>query len=90
MDVVLQFEVHLKPRFGGVAKDLHRQGLQVVAFSVQGWDQFRCRVESRGHARVKACLAADMAIRKVATVCGGSKTTVQKIKAAIDKELEAA
>jgi DNA invertase Pin-like site-specific DNA recombinase len=42
------------------------------------------------HARVKACLAAGMAIRKVATVCDCSKTTVQKIKAAMDKELEPA
>lgn len=42
------------------------------------------------HTRVKACLASDMAIRKVAAVCGCSKTTVQKIKAAMDKELAAA
>ena len=42
------------------------------------------------HTRVKACLKAGMAIRKVATVCDCSKTTVQKIKAALDKESQAA
>lgn len=42
------------------------------------------------HARVKACLAAGMAIRKTATVCDCSKTTVQKIKVELDKETEAA
>ena len=42
------------------------------------------------HTRVKACLAAGMAIRKVAAVCSCSKTTVQKIKAVMDKEQEAA
>jgi DNA invertase Pin-like site-specific DNA recombinase len=42
------------------------------------------------HARVKACLAAGMAIRKTAVVCDCSKTTVQKIKVVLDKEAEAA
>lgn len=42
------------------------------------------------HTRVKACLAQGMPIRKVAMVCGCSKTTVQKIKAVLDKEQAAA
>lgn len=43
------------------------------------------------HTRVKACLDSGMAIRKVATVCGCSKTTVQKIKLAMaPKDLEPA
>jgi DNA invertase Pin-like site-specific DNA recombinase len=42
------------------------------------------------HAKVKACLEAGMAIRKTATVCGCSKTTVQKIKTELDKAQEAA
>ena len=36
------------------------------------------------HSRVKACLKSGMAIRKVATVCECSKTTVQKIKLAME------
>jgi DNA invertase Pin-like site-specific DNA recombinase len=42
------------------------------------------------HDRVKACLKAGMPIRRVATVCECSKTTVQTIKRALDKELEPA
>jgi DNA invertase Pin-like site-specific DNA recombinase len=41
------------------------------------------------HARIKACLAAGMAIRKTAVVCGCSKTTVQKTKLVMDKAAEA-
>ncbi|WP_191622255.1 helix-turn-helix domain-containing protein [Pseudomonas fluorescens] len=39
---------------------------------------------------MKACLKAGMPIRKVAAVCDCSKTTVQTIKRALDKELEPA
>ena len=53
--------------------------------------KYKGRVPNQAlHARVKACLASGMAIRKVATVCGCSKTTVQKIKAELDKAAEAA
>ena len=42
------------------------------------------------HERVKACLQAGMAIRKVAAVCGCSKTTVQQIKTSTEQASQAA
>lgn len=47
-------------------------------------------LSQEGAPGVKACLATEMPIRKVVTVCCCSKTTVQKIKGDLDKEDKAA
>lgn len=57
----------------------------------QAQGKYKGRVRNDAlHSRVRACLASGMPIRKVATVCDCSKTTVQAIKAEMDKALEPA
>jgi len=52
----------------------------------QAQGKYKGRVRNDAlHSRVKACLASGMPIRKVATVCDCSKSTVQTIKAEMDK-----
>lgn len=41
-------------------------------------------VDEELHARIKACLKADMPIRKAAIVCGCAKATVQRVKASLE------
>lgn len=71
-------------------EDRRRRSLEGIT-KAQAEGKYKGRVRNEAlHARVRACLTSGMPIRRVAAVCDCSKSTVQTIKAEMDKALEQA
>ncbi|RJG08657.1 serine recombinase [Pseudomonas cavernicola] len=72
-------------------EDRRRRTLQGIAKAKDAGKYKGRLIDAALHARIKACLNSGMPIRKAATVCDCAKSTVQRVKASLERdELKAA